>query len=141
MNARTRAISIQQPWAELILQGRKTIELRTWFRDYQGFLWLHAGLAENLELEKHFQLTGLFRGGFIGVIHLDAIVPMTKERWELWRNRHQDMGSYQPNYYAWILSSPQRFTEPILSPGKPDLFVPDIEVVKKLLVAKVDKCS
>ena len=33
-----KALSIRQPWAELILQGRKTIELRTWKTSYRGLL-------------------------------------------------------------------------------------------------------
>ena len=33
-----KALSIRQPWAELILQGRKTIELRTWKTCYRGLL-------------------------------------------------------------------------------------------------------
>ena len=33
-----KALSIRQPWAELIMQGRKTLELRTWRTNYRGAL-------------------------------------------------------------------------------------------------------
>ncbi len=33
-----RAISLKQPWANLIVEGRKTIETRTWSTPYRGEL-------------------------------------------------------------------------------------------------------
>jgi hypothetical protein len=35
------ALSIKQPWAELILLGRKTV--RSWSTDFRGLLALHTG--------------------------------------------------------------------------------------------------
>jgi len=40
-----KALSVRQPWAELIAQGRKTIELRSWRTDYRGPLLICAGVA------------------------------------------------------------------------------------------------
>jgi ASCH domain len=37
------ALSIKQPWAELILLGRKTIEVRSWSTNFRGLLALHTG--------------------------------------------------------------------------------------------------
>ena len=43
----TVALSIQQPWAWLILHPheslRKDVENRVWWRDFRGPLWIHAG--------------------------------------------------------------------------------------------------
>lgn len=38
-----KAISIRQPWAELIASGRKTIETRTWTTKYRGPILICAG--------------------------------------------------------------------------------------------------
>jgi hypothetical protein len=38
-----KALSIQQPWAWLIVQGMKDIENREWSTLYRGFLLIHAG--------------------------------------------------------------------------------------------------
>jgi len=38
-----KAISIQQPWAWLIVKGIKSIENRTWKCGYRGPLLIHAG--------------------------------------------------------------------------------------------------
>ena len=33
-----KALSVRQPWANMIASGRKTIETRTWYTDYRGEL-------------------------------------------------------------------------------------------------------
>lgn len=40
-----RAICIQQPWASLILDGRKTLEVRTWTTRYRGPVLVLASKA------------------------------------------------------------------------------------------------
>jgi hypothetical protein len=37
-----KALSIAQPWAELILRRRKPYEIRTWKTGYRGVLLVHA---------------------------------------------------------------------------------------------------
>lgn len=120
----TPALSIQQPWAELILDNRKTIEIRSWATDYRGKLWIHTGLKHNTELEKHFGFKDLFHGGFVGSVTLKAVVPLDHSRWELWYPKHLDTGKYQPGFYAWILDLPSRFSQPVASTGKTGLFYP-----------------
>lgn len=41
--ARTRALVVRQPWASLIAEGRKTIELRSWSTSYRGPVLILAG--------------------------------------------------------------------------------------------------
>lgn len=38
-----KALSVREPWATLIANGRKTIELRTWTTDYRGPLLICCG--------------------------------------------------------------------------------------------------
>lgn len=125
---RIRAISIRQPWAELILSGKKTIEIRSWATDYRGLLWLHTGLASSPDLEKHFGFSDLFKGGYVGSIVLGAITQLDRHRWEIWKVKHLAPSSYQPNQYAWLLSSPHRFDTPIPAKGQLGLFYPPIEL-------------
>ena len=37
-----KALSIRQPWADLILSGLKDVENRTWKTSYRGILAIHA---------------------------------------------------------------------------------------------------
>jgi ASCH domain-containing protein len=39
------ALSIRQPWANLICAGQKTVEVRSWQTDYRGPLVICAGLS------------------------------------------------------------------------------------------------
>jgi len=42
--AGARALSIRQPWTWAILYAGKRIENRTWYTDYRGPIFIHAGL-------------------------------------------------------------------------------------------------
>lgn len=122
------AISVRQPWAELILSGRKTIEIRSWVTDYRGQLWLHTGVQGSRKLEMAFGFSSLFKGGYVGSVILSAVVPFDQNRWKAWRTKHLDAGEYRAGLYAWLLSSPHRFASPIVAPGSLKLFYPSGEV-------------
>ena len=127
-----RALSIRQPWAELILCGRKTIELRTWSTSYRGPLWLHTGQKQNPELELHFDLRNLFHGGFVGQAVISSVLRLDKDRWERWRRLHLSEGPMPPEVYGWILRDPIRFPQPLSAPGSVGLFTPPPELQRTL---------
>jgi len=129
------ALSIRQPWAQLIVQGRKSIEIRSGTPAYRGLIWIHTGKKEQPELEAHFGFTHLFKGGYIGAVELKTIVPLNRERWDTWRLRHLDTGLFQPNLFAWILASPLRFAIPVPGPGKLGLFSVPLEARQGLFAA------
>jgi hypothetical protein len=126
------ALSIRQPWAELVMAGKKDIELRSWNTDYRGEMWIHAGLKMNLAACQYYGLDGLFTGGYIGWVVLAAIVPLDADRWVAWRSLHLDPGPYRPGLFAWFCSSPLRFVHPIPGAGKQDLFYPPAEICSSL---------
>jgi hypothetical protein len=130
------ALSVRQPWAELILCGKKSIELRSWSTAYRGQLWLHTGRQGDPELEKSFGLSHLFTGGYVGAVILTAVVPMDQDRWESWRFKHLDPSPYQAGMYAWVLASPLRFEEPVSGPGQLRLFLPPREIETQLRRAR-----
>ncbi len=132
----SQALSIQQPWAELILRGLKSIELRTWTTDYRGKLWIHTGQKANPDLDRQFQLSGLFRGGYVGVATLEHIHPLDSDKWARWQRQHLDEGAYQQGFHGWILSNPIRFEDPVSAPGQLGLFAPPPDVEQRLLAAE-----
>ena len=133
------ALSIRQPWAELILLERKTIELRTWISDYRGPVWIHTGQSADDLLEQRFGLAELFHGGFVGQVVLQAIVPLDSERWDLWQGQHLDPGEYRPGLYAWIVTSPRRIHPAIAANGTTGLFTPDEAVTAQLLASLTER--
>ncbi|MDX8437775.1 MULTISPECIES: ASCH domain-containing protein [Mesorhizobium] len=130
------AVSIQQPWAELILQGKKSIEVRSWNPTYRGPVWLHTGLKVNEELDQQFGLSGLYRGGFVGRFQLANIIRFDVDRWSMWRSRHLVEGPMIGELYGWMIREPIRM-RPIPSKGKLGLFHPEPEV-QHLLDSSID---
>ncbi len=127
-----KALSVRQPWAELILSGRKRIEVRSWSDAYRGLLWLHAGRREEEDAGQHFGLTGLFTGGFVGTVTLLDILPFSVDRWEKWRSQHCVPGSPPANAFAWMLGEPRRLTRPLPAAGRLRLFDVDEETDRLL---------
>jgi hypothetical protein len=126
------ALSVQQPWAELIISGRKSIEVRTWWTEYRGPLWIHASLKANPELDHEFGLMNLFRGGFIGRVILTTVVRFDQERWERWRERHLSGGPLPEGGLGFVLKDPLRLRKPLSSPGALKLFMPGSDSLRTL---------
>jgi hypothetical protein len=135
MSGTNLALSIRQPWAELILLGRKTLELRTWIPDYRGPLWLHTGKAENPGLERLFGLSDLPRGAFVGRFDLTDVAPLDPGRWERWRDQHRDPGPYIPGTFAWVIEGAERLPEPVPASGKLKVYEVDDDVARTLRAA------
>jgi hypothetical protein len=133
------ALSIRQPWAELILRGEKSVELRKWTTDYRGPLWLHAS-KKLAEVAPPLGDTPLFLGGYVGYATLQTIMAIDSRRWEGWRIHHCDPGPYIPGYFGWVLSDVVRFQDPLPAPGKLGLFEPDPEYVTLLRRRREESC-
>jgi hypothetical protein len=130
---RVPALSIRQPWAELIVSGKKTIEIRSWYTEYRGLLWIHTGLKSDPQLERQFGLQKPFVGGYVGSVVLTAVNPLDRERWENWSSMHLcSRADYRPGLYGWVLTSPHKFPQPIAGPGQLNLFFPNDELLEQL---------
>ena len=105
-----RAVSIRQPWTELILRGRKTIEVRSCATMYRGDLWLHAGLRLDPSAPAVSGACGheLVRGAIVGHCELVDCVPFDHATWQDWRDRHLVERRFTRPCYAWLLRSPVR---------------------------------
>src|SRR3989344_3108725 len=49
-----KALSLKQPFAELILQGKKVIELRKWNTRFRGEFLIHASKVSDVDAMKRF---------------------------------------------------------------------------------------
>jgi hypothetical protein len=123
------ALTFRQPWAELIISGRKTVEIRTWIDPYRGPVWIHAGKAP---MDNQNAFGDLPLGVYIGIAELKMILPMDAQRWETWRNRHLIGGPYPGHCYAWVFAQPVRLPSPVPGRGNLKLFFPPAEVARDL---------
>ena len=65
-----KVLSIKQPFAELIIQGKKKIELRNWNTDFRGEFYIHTSKIPNEEAMKKFGFDNLSCGCIIGKVKL-----------------------------------------------------------------------
>ncbi len=70
-----KAISVRQPWAELIVSGKKKIEIRSWKTNYRGYLLIHASKVVDKEALKFFKMENklLAKGAIVGIAYLRDI--------------------------------------------------------------------
>lgn len=122
------AISIKQPWAELILAGRKTIEVRSWTTPHRGPVFIHTGAKPVEDALRLFpELGKLTLGSFVGVMEIIGIEPFTQASWIRERENHLVSGSMPPKHFGWRLAHVRRI-EPIPGRGQLGVFPVDDEV-------------
>ena len=99
------AISIRQPWTELILRGRKTIEVRSWQTKHRGELWLHAGSRADTKALNEFCITldEVALGALVGRCELHACIEFDARTWDSWRPLHLNEGTLGEPRFAWFL--------------------------------------
>lgn len=117
-----RAITIHQPWAELIVRGEKDVENRSWRTHHRGPLLIHAGArADQQSFAEHGVPGDAERSAIIGVVD---VVECTQERTSPW---------HEEGSWGWYLARPRRFRKPIPMKGRRGLFdVPDRKVAAQL---------
>ena len=110
------ALGIRQPWAELILRGLKTVEIRTLDTTVRGTIYLYASKrlcaseAARIAAEAEgLDLDALPRGRLVGSVELFATAPA----------RPADAAAAcvpaeaLANRYGWHLRNPVRLPEPL----------------------------
>jgi len=107
-----RALSLRQPWAELVLQGRKTIEVRSKSTRVRGRVYIYAGLKrlepfdeEELEKTHDLDLDTLPRGAIIGSVEIVGSRELELNDSEAAAFEITDTF----DLYAWLLEKPERF--------------------------------
>ena len=136
MHERLPALSVRQPWAELIISGRKPMEVRAWERPYRGRIWIHAAKHVDQALDSRFGIHEPYRGGFIGSAELTSIESLDETSWLDWRKYHLDSGPFRPGLFAWVLSKPRRLAVPVSAAGNVGLYELDEQLQQRLADAE-----
>lgn len=122
-----RALTLQQPLADLVVKGHKTVENRSWKTSHRGDLVVHASKAVNraawkvlrrdLGAEVVPDLDELTVGAVVGVVALTGIHGAT---WP--QRRHTPgcdvWGQEQDHLWHWVLTDSIALPEPIAATGK-----------------------
>jgi hypothetical protein len=119
-----RALSVGQPWAELIARGEKRIEVRSTSTSYRGCVLVCAARAWNpLGVELHGAIGT--RGVACCTVDLVDVRPLVKADaalscvpWKLLAEIRREV-----DLYAWVLRGAKR-VEAVRVRGRAGLFVP-----------------
>ena len=121
-----KVLSLTEPYATIIKEGKKTIETRSWKTNYRGKLYIHASSTkipkeykENKKLMSLVDLNELNYGNIICSCELVDCIEMTEEFIEeIKKNKNEYItGIYAIGRYAWILKNIQVLDKPIKAKG------------------------
>ena len=102
-----KALSLKQPFAELILQGRKKIELRKWNTRFRGDFFIHASLHPDKEAMKKFGFQELPCGCIVGKARLVLVKEYTNKE-EHAKDRNLHLASHFWGNYGFVLEDVER---------------------------------
>ena len=83
------ALSIKQPYAQLICLGIKDVENRNWDTNVRGKIWIHASKKRDESARLHLDMLGCpypeipynYFGALIGTVDLVAVVKHSDSDW------------------------------------------------------------
>ena len=118
-----KALTIFQPYAELIMRGDKPVENRRWYRHYRGPLLIHAGKSRDWLSTFDPLPDRMDFGAIVGVANIiDWLIPRDV------RMLYPAIADNEHIEGPWciVLDSPRRLANPIPYRGQQGLFnVPD----------------
>lgn len=97
-----KAISLKQPWANLVASGKKTIETRKWTTKYRGDLVICSSQSPRIEPY----------GCALCVVELYKIEPMGKE------HEKEACCEVYPGAYSWFLRNLRVLKSPFRTKGQ-----------------------
>lgn len=105
-----KAISLKQPWANLVADGKKTIETRKWSTKYRGDLIICS--SQNPKIKPY--------GKALCIVELYDVRPMTRT------DEKKAHIKFYPGAYAWMLRNLRKIDPPI--PVKGSLGIFDLKI-------------
>lgn len=117
-----KALTIKQPWAQLIVEGYKKYEFRSWKTKYRGKILIHAGMSLEKDMVSRFKDYNLeyTMGAIIGEATLEDCILVDEEFNKKLREENPIVygRSNHVETYAWKLSNVIKYKEPIYIKGK-----------------------
>ena len=111
-----KALSLKQPFAELVVSGRKTIEIRKWNTKFRGEFYIHASMQEYKNAMEKFGFNSLEKGAIIGKATLVEVKKYENDD-EFVKDKNKHLATKDYGKYGFLLENPQRIN-PIKFKGK-----------------------
>ena len=128
-----KCLSVSQPFAYLIITGKKTIELRNWNTNFRGEFFIHSPLKIRKKDCKRLKINhDLVRGAIVGKATLyDVKEYHTNKEVMMDKQYHFASKDFQNKKFGFLLKNPKQFRIPIPWKGKLGFF--NIELPKSVV--------
>jgi hypothetical protein len=111
-----KALSLKQPYAELVVSGKKTIELRKWNTNFRGEFFIHASKNPDEDAMKRFGFANLPLGFIIGKANLIDVKHYNSQEEHI-EDRNKHLANSDWGNFGFILENSERI-KPVPAKGK-----------------------
>lgn len=111
-----KALSLKQPYAELVISGRKTIELRKWRTKLRGQFLVHASKQIDKKAMEKFGFNNLPTGCILGIAELVDVKHYSNTE-EHMKDKNKHLANNDWGSYGFVLNNVKRFDIPISAKG------------------------
>ena len=105
-----KTLSIKQPWAELILQTRKKIEIRKWNTKFRGEFLIHSSKIPDKKSMKKFGFNELPNGFILGKAELIDVKTYRNDE-EFTKDNNLHLANKGWGDKGFILKNPKRINK------------------------------
>ena len=123
-----KALSLIQPWASLIMDGRKTVETRSWNCNHTGPLAIHASLTKGGPYRDVCNKFGYNYATVLRGVVLGTVTMVMCAQFPNVLMPPDEYGDFTPGRWGWLLRDPVKFAQPVPMLGNRSLWnfeVPD----------------
>lgn len=142
-----RCLSLTQPWASLVMLGKKRIETRSWSSRFRGLLGIHAakGVPKSAKslcflepfhsalIAADYDIWNPPVGALLGTVQLVDVVPTAHIRLSIDDDEYA-FGDYTPGRWAWIFEDPKPLPAPIPMRGALQLWTTEYRLSEQEVV-------
>ena len=137
-----KCLSISQPFADLIILGKKTIELRKWNTNFRGEFLIHAPLKIRIEDVKRLKINKKFvTGAIIGKAELyDVKKYNSKKEIKDDKHLHHAGDKFYDKKFGFLLKNSKSFKIPIPWKGQLGFFdvtLPKTKIKNKEIISDI----
>jgi hypothetical protein len=137
-----KCLSVSQPFADLIVSGKKNIELRNWNTNFRGDFLIHAPLKIRVEDSKRLKINKKFiTGAIIGKGQLYDVKKYNSiKEIKLDQKYHFSTKKFQNKTFGFMLKNVKPLRIPIPWKGQLGFFdvdIPKIKIKNKEIVSDI----
>lgn len=120
-----KCLFLKQPYAQLVVSGKKTIELRKWNTKFRGEFLVHASKIPNKDACERNKIDPIscVKGAIIGkAVLYDVKAYPTSRSFLRDKDKHFATKDFAEYKYGFLLRGANKFQKPLFIPGKLGFF-------------------